>query len=103
MNMRKKHAPATKPNSTTHVEKSQYQTGVMNKKDEVTSHDFLFCSISQKEKIYDVPSPSLAGGFAGWRSAAGWDLVSMGDVGFDGGEVAKLSRSSKLARALFSS
>lgn len=26
----------------------------------------------------------------------------MGDVGFDGGEVAKLSRSSKLARALFS-
>ena len=88
------------PNSTTifsHVEKSHVRHRSHEQEGKVTSHDNI-----PKKMIYDVPSPSFAGGFAGWRSAAGWDLVSMGDVGFDGGEVAKLSRSSKLARALFS-
>lgn len=47
-------------------------------------------------------SPSLTDGvFEGRRSAAaGCDLVSIGEVGFDGGEVAMLSRSSRAASAL---
>lgn len=42
------------------------------------------------------------GVFEGRRSAvAGCDLVSMGEVGLEGGEVAMLSRSSRAARALY--
>jgi hypothetical protein len=49
-------------------------------------------------RIYDASSPAVDGAWEGRRSTAGWDLVSKGEVGFDGGEVAMLS--SKLARAL---
>ena len=52
-------------------------------------------------RFYDASPPSLAGALAGWRSAAGCALASMGEVGLDGGELATLSRSSKLARALY--
>lgn len=46
-------------------------------------------------------SPSV-GVFEGRRSeVAGCDLVSIGEVGLDGGEVAMLSRSSRAARALY--
>lgn len=51
--------------------------------------------------LYAGFSPSLDGVFEGRRSSvAGWDLVSTGEVWVDGGEVAKLSRSSREARAL---
>lgn len=50
----------------------------------------------KKKRIYDASSPALEGR----RSVAGCDLVSKGEVGFEGGEVAMLSRSSRLARAL---
>jgi hypothetical protein len=57
--------------------------------------------ITPKETFYAADSPSFDGVFEGRRSAAaGCDLVSMGEVGFDGGEVAMLSRSSRAARAL---
>lgn len=47
--------------------------------------------------VYAAPS-SLEGDFE--RSIAGRDFVNGGEDGFDGGEVAMLSRSSRLARAL---
>lgn len=52
------------------------------------------------DRIYEASSPSLDGVLEGRRSTAGCDLVSRGEVGLEGGEVAMLSRSSKLAKAL---
>jgi hypothetical protein len=50
--------------------------------------------------IYAAPSSSLDGVLDCRRSIAGRDFVRVGDEAFDGGDVARLSRSSKLARAL---
>ena len=48
--------------------------------------------------VYAAFSPSLPEDFS--PSIAGRDFIKGGDEGSEGGEVAKLSRSSKLARAL---
>ena len=45
----------------------------------------------RKLRVYDASVPSLDGVLDGRRSTAGCDLLSIGEVCVDGGDVARLS------------